>query len=267
MNTETAHQRPAAIADRRQQIQDDDYAFPYHYVPQFSPGYTQTYSWSWGLYYVSAMEYVIERVCALAPASVADIGTGDGRLVRELALALPDARIAGVDYSARAIQLASALNPGLDFRCIDIIEQPIGERFDLLTLIEVFEHIPPPLTARFVAALRPLLQDDGKLIVTVPHSNARVSKKHFQHFTAATLKSHFEAHFVVEETVFLDRRSRAVDWIKKLLENKVFILVHWGIRNRLYQHYKRHFLTTEESQCGRIFMRLRPRAAVAASRL
>ena len=32
MNTETAHQRPAAIADRRQQIQDDDYAFPYHYA-------------------------------------------------------------------------------------------------------------------------------------------------------------------------------------------------------------------------------------------
>jgi hypothetical protein len=28
-----------------QQIQDDDYVFPYHYVPQFSPGYSHTYSW------------------------------------------------------------------------------------------------------------------------------------------------------------------------------------------------------------------------------
>ena len=68
--------------DSKQLIQDEDYAFPYHYVPQFSPGYTQTYSWTWGLYYVSAMEYVLAQVKQLKPMSVADIGTGDGRLVR-----------------------------------------------------------------------------------------------------------------------------------------------------------------------------------------
>ena len=49
----------APMNDQRQQIQDDDYAFPYHYVPQFREGYTHTYSWSWGLYYVSAMEFVV----------------------------------------------------------------------------------------------------------------------------------------------------------------------------------------------------------------
>lgn len=243
--------------DPRQQIQDDDYSFPYHYVPKFSPGYSQTYSWPWGLYYVSAMEYVLEKVKTLQPTSVVDVGTGDGRLVRELALCLPKARVQGIDYSERAIQLAKALNPTLDFRCADIINDPVKESFDVVTLIEVFEHIPPELTAQFVAALRPLIRDAGHLIVTVPHQNVPVSRKHFQHFSAENLRRHFEPYFALEETAFLDKRSRMVGWIKKLLENKYFILVHWGIRNRLYKAYKHFFLVAEELNCGRIYMRFR----------
>lgn len=247
------------MRDKRQVIQDDDYSFPYHYVPQFEPGYTQTYSWSWGLYYVSAMQFVLEQVKHRNPASVADIGTGDGRLVRELSIMLPDARIAGVDYSDRAIQLARALNPTLDFRCLDITREPVGETFDVLTLIEVFEHIPPDIADAFVAALHPLLREDGCLLVTVPHENIRVSAKHFQHFSAQKLLNYFEPHFILEETAFLDRRSPMVKLIRKTLENKYFILAHWGIRNRLYRMYKHFFLLSDEPHCGRIFMRFRPR--------
>jgi SAM-dependent methyltransferase len=254
-----------AMADRRQQIQDDDYAFPYHYVPRFSPGYSHTYSWPWGLYYVSAMELVLEKVRALRPGSVADIGTGDGRMVRELALMLPEARVTGVDYSERAIQLARALNPQLDFRCVDIVGEGLAETFDVVTLVEVFEHIPPELTAGFVAALRRLIRDDGTLIVTVPHSNVKVTKKHFQHFSRATLLAHFGSQFDLEECLFLDRRSRAVGWLRALLENRYFILVHWGLRNRLYQLYKRSYLVTDEPRCGRILMRLRPKSAKAGT--
>lgn len=247
--------------DRRQQIQDDDYAFPYHYVPQFREGYTHTYSWPWGLYYVSAMEFVLHKAADLRPRSVADVGTGDGRLVRELALSLPGVRVTGLDYSARAIQLAQALNPGLDFRCVDIIGNPPDERFDVVTLVEVFEHIPPHLTQAFVEALRSLVGDDGTLLVTVPHRNIPVSKKHFQHFSAESLEAHFSTHFDREEVVFLDRRSRVVNGLRWLLENPYFILKHWGIRNRLYRFYKRRFLVTDEEQCGRVYMRFRPRGA------
>lgn len=252
--------------DQRQQIQDEDYSFPYHYVPQFKPGYSQTYSWPWGLYYVSAMEFVLEKVRSLSPSSIADVGTGDGRLVRELADILPDSRVTGIDYSERAIQLARALNPRLDFRCADIIGEKIGETFEVVTLIEVFEHIPPELAADFAAALRPLLRDDGHLIVTVPHQNVPVSRKHFQHFSAASLRAYFEPYFVLEEVNFLDRRNRAVGWIKKLLENNYFILVHWGIRNRLYKAYKRFFLTSDEAHCGRIYMRFRARQPLSSEK-
>lgn len=247
------------MRDSRQLIQDDDYSFPYHYIPNFSPGYSHTYSWPWGLFYVSAMEYVLKQVQQLNPTSVADVGTGDGRLVRELSKMLPEARIAGVDYSERAIQLARALNPTLNFQCLDITREPLGETFDVLTLIEVFEHIPPDIADEFVSALRPLVHDDGYLLVTVPHENIPVSVKHFQHFSAEKLLRYFEQHFLLEETVFLDKRSPAVKMIRKVLENKYFILVHWGIRNRIYQIYKRFFLLSDERHCGRIYMRFRPR--------
>jgi SAM-dependent methyltransferase len=245
--------------DLRQQIQDDDYAFPYHYVPQFQPGYTHTYSWPWGLYYASAMEYVLGRVARLAPTSIVDVGTGDGRMVRELVLKMPTAAVSGVDYSPRAIQLAQALNPTLKFRCMDILEEEPEARAAVLTLIEVFEHIPPERAKEFVAGLRRMIDDQGHLVVTVPHANVKVSRKHFRHFTAPTLEEAFAEHFAVEEVVFLDRRDRRVTWLRKLLENDYFILTHWGIRNRLYALYKRRFLITDEGHCGRIFMIMRPR--------
>lgn len=253
------------MIDPRQRIQEDEYSFPYHYVPQFSPVYSQAYSWSWGLYYASAMEFVLEKVRSLEPCSVVDVGTGDGRLVRELSRLFPDARVAGIDYSERAIQLARSLNPGLDFRCLDITRHNGTETFDVVTLIEVFEHIPAELAANFAAALRPLVRDGGHLIVTVPHQNVPVTEKHFQHFSAEVLHKYFEPYFVLDETVFLDKRSRVVEWIKKILENRYFILVHWGVCNRLYRAYKRHFLVSDEERCERIFMRFRARSARPAT--
>lgn len=241
--------------DKKQQFQDEDYSFPYHYVPQFSSGYSQSYSWPWGLYYVSAMEFVLDGVRSLQPPSVIDVGTGDGR---ELSRQLPSARVTGIDYSERAIALAKALNPGLDFRCADILHEEIGETFHVVTLIEVFEHIPIDLTAQFAAALHRLVRGDGNLIVTVPHRNVPVSRKHFQHFSADSLRTCFEPCFVLQDVVFLDTRSRVVGWIKKLLENRYFILFHWGLRNQIYKVYKRFFLISDEAHCGRVYMRFRP---------
>jgi hypothetical protein len=128
-----------------------------------------------------------------------------------------------------------------------------------LTLIEVFEHIPPDIAHEFVSALRPLVRDDGYLLVTVPHENIPVITKHFQHFSAEKLLRYFEPHFVLEETVFLDKRSPIVKLIRKILENNYFILKHWGIRNRIYHIYKKFFLFSDESHCGRIFMCFRPK--------
>ena len=77
------------MTDEKQLIQNDDYAFPYHYyIPQFKSGYSHTYSWPWGVYYISAMEFLLKKRRLLSPKSIADIGTGDGRFVCELVTSL-----------------------------------------------------------------------------------------------------------------------------------------------------------------------------------
>ena len=72
-------------------------------------------------------------------------------------------KILGIDYSSKAINLAKALNPNLSFLNIDVIYKKIEERFDAITLIEVFEHIPFDLCKEFVKALPDLLNDNGKI--------------------------------------------------------------------------------------------------------
>lgn len=240
-----------------QKIQDEDYSFPYHYVPQFKPGFTQTYTLTWGLYYISALEFVLKKVADCQPEVVADIGTGDGRLVREMSHVLPEIRTVGIDYSERAINLARALNPELEFINLDIISDSLDEKFDVITLVEVFEHIPLERARQFAASLPPLLNNNGRLLVTVPHENIPVIRKHFQHFSERTLRSYFEEYFDVEEVVFLDKSSRWVHFIRKILYNQYLILNHWGIKNRIYKLYKRRFLICNESDCGRIFMKLK----------
>jgi 2-polyprenyl-3-methyl-5-hydroxy-6-metoxy-1,4-benzoquinol methylase len=243
--------------DLRQIIQDDDYSFPYHYVPQFREEYTHTYSWPWGIYYASAMEFVLDRLALLNPEAIADVGTGDGRMVREINITLPNKKVIGFDYSERAIQLAKALNPTLEFYQADITKNTITERFDVITLIEVFEHIPLESANDFAKSIRRLLVNDGHLIVTVPHKNIPTSKKHFQHFSAEKLQSYFRDDFIVEKLVFLDKKGPVVSIVRWILENPYFILKHWGLRNRIYSFYKRHFLIADEGCCGRIFIQLR----------
>jgi len=226
-------------------------------VPQFKPGFTQTYTLIWGLYYVSSLEFVLNKVTECQPRSVADIGTGDGRLVREMSSVLPHIRTIGVDYSERAINMARALNPGLEFINLDIISESLEEQFDVITLVEVFEHIPLDKAKYFAASLPALLKKNGRLLVTVPHQNVPVSRKHFQHFSGKSLRSYFEEYFDVEEVVFLDKRSRWVNLIRKVLYNQYFILNHWGVKNRIYKFYKIQFLVCSEVDCGRIFLKLR----------
>jgi SAM-dependent methyltransferase len=244
-----------------QQIQEEDYSFPYHYVPQYFPSFTTSYSWHWGLYYISALDFVLKKVVAYAPRSILDVGTGDGRFVRELSRALEGVRICGIDYSERAISLAKALNPQLAFACVDVTSNPPNEKFALLTLIEVFEHIPIDLAPRFAASLANLLEEDGRLVVTVPHSNVPVSVKHFRHFSAESLRRCFYVDFEMEECIFLDKRSVWVRLMTRLIHNEYFALRHWGVMNRLYRAYKKLFLVTSEANCGRIyasFKRRRP---------
>jgi SAM-dependent methyltransferase len=82
---------------------------------------------------------------AVRPKSIAEIGCGSGAILDELSKSpdLLDARFEGYDISPQAIAIAKGIgNPRIRFCERDLLSEPDEMRFDLLLVIDVFEHVP-----------------------------------------------------------------------------------------------------------------------------
>ena len=251
-----------------QQAQEDQYAFPYHYLPSWSTkGLILARYWPWGYRYLGGLMLVLDQLQPYRFASLIDIGCGDGRFLREAAKVYPDVHLLGVDYSERAICLAKALNPGLHYEALNILEAPPVKRFDAATLIEVLEHIPPPEVKRFIAAVADLLENRGHLVLTVPHRNKPIIKKHFQHFTSADLRAILEPHFTdIVFTPFdtLPRYAPLLAILDRLIggKGKFFILTNRRLLGWVFRYYvKHHLYVKDEKRCERIAVICRKRSA------
>ena len=240
--------------------QEYEYDFPYHYIPQYTHNnFTQTFNWVWGKNYLSTIELLISKLNQLQFDSICDIGTGDGRFVRELSRNFNGKKIVGIDYSHKAIALAKAMNPSANFIVANILDNEIIEEFDVLTVIEVFEHIQPKLANQFISALHDITAQNGYLLLTVPHINKPLQKKHFRHFTRQELESEFNNHFQIEELIYFEKRSKSFKYklLNKLLCNQYFILNHQKLKNYIYLQYKRKYFFANENNCGRIFVQMK----------
>jgi len=263
-NAPTTPATPAL--DATQGVQEQQYEFPYHYIPHLDPGtgrFTTTRHWSWGMRYLGGLELVIQELEREPTQSVIDIGCGDGRLLRELGNRHPEWSLAGVDYSQRSIDLARAMNPGVRLEACDITRDPVADLADAGTLVEVLEHIPPDAADDFLRAAAGCVRPGGRLIVTVPHTNKKLNEKHYRHFDGRLLRDVLEPHAAVESIIPFDRRSRVMWLMQKLLggHGKRFVITDPAVNTRLYRHYLRHHHRGfDESICGRIaaVCRVRP---------
>jgi len=241
-----------------QKSQEDQYSFPHHYVPRYRNGFSTVVYSGFGINYVSTIEFLLNKLNELEFSSLCDIGTGDGRLVKEISETFPGKVIFGLDYSEKAINIAKGLNPFLNFIQANIINDNIEKKFDVLTLIEVFEHIPLNETKQFVSSLHKLLNKNGILLVTVPHINKALSKKHYQHFSVNSLSDNFKEYFSIEEIVTFEKiKNWRIFFFRRLLKNKLFILNNKSILNCIYRSYKRKCFFTDEKSCSRIFLKLK----------
>jgi SAM-dependent methyltransferase len=97
---------------------------------------------------MAAFERDLDELLALtAPSSVLDVGCGEGVLVHRWARRLPACRIVGVDLREESIQAGWAQRqaPNLEYRVMDTADLPFaGNEFDLVSAIEVLEHVPDP---------------------------------------------------------------------------------------------------------------------------
>lgn len=245
--------------DAIQQLQEEEYDFPYHYLPDRKDGALRAFQyWGWGMKYAVGIDLIMDLVGAEPFDSLVDVGCGDGRLLREVAERFPEADMLGVDYSEHAVRLARGLNPGLDYRAFDVYEDDLGRTYDVILLSEVLEHIPLPEAPRFVEGLARMAHADTRLVVTVPHANQKLNPKHYRHFTSDSLGEALAPHFEVDEWVFFDQPSRMMALAQRLMYNKLFVLNHGPALRAIERLYRRRYLHTDEAGCFRLGAVARP---------
>jgi len=239
-----------------QKIQEDQYHFPYHYIPQYQKEkFQQNFNFSWGYEYLSYLQFIIDKVKEISPNSLLDVGCGDGRFLHEVNKQLNISSLLGVDYSQKAIELAKVLNPNILFIAGDIKNRELTKNyFDCITLIETLEHIPPQESKDFLIGVKNFLKPDGRLILTVPCDNVPVTPKHYLHFNESSLKNAIKDSFDIEKIFYLNRiNSFRFNILKRLLTNPLFICNFQPIKNYTYQHYLKHCLQANQQNAGRIF--------------
>lgn len=96
---------------------------------------------------------------------ILDVGCGAGVMT---AFLRRYGQVTGTDFSSAAIDAARRLVSGVDFRAGTLDELPGGERYDLITLFDVLEHVPAPARPEFLGQLRSRLTEQGLIFISTP---------------------------------------------------------------------------------------------------
>lgn len=215
--------------------QDALYSFPYHYIPHFDSDGTPSRQrfLNWGFEYLCYMLHVVTIIDELEPDSLLDVGCGDGRLFSLLGVS-PDRQV-GADLSRKAIRHARAFNPSVEFKVCDAGH--INEEFDVVTAVEVLEHIPDEKLTSFVEGAEERLNSGGHFIVSVPSTVRPVQSKHYRHYDLARLRDQIESlsdrlalvrgEYIYRESLLIrlwERLSRNPIWT---VEVHVFKKIVW----------------------------------------
>jgi 2-polyprenyl-3-methyl-5-hydroxy-6-metoxy-1,4-benzoquinol methylase len=127
---------------------------------------------------------------------ILDIGCGIGISTAEYIESHPHLHATGVDISPVNIQVAQSLFPSsqIKFAVSNLTDGVVEGKFDVIALLDVYEHVPRQEWTTFNAVLNKLLNERGRIVITTP------SDLHQEY-----LKKHYpEALQIVDETVFFE---------------------------------------------------------------
>ena len=121
------------------------------------------------------LQYIAERCGGFEGKEALDVGCGGGILAEAMARA--GARVTGIDLSEKALGVAKLhrLESGIrvDYRLIaaEALSAEAPGRFDLVTCMELLEHVPEP--ASTVAACAALVKSGGLVVFSTINRNAK----------------------------------------------------------------------------------------------
>lgn len=129
---------------------------------------------------------VIDLLPPAGPATVLDVGTGNGDFVRSIKATRPDTSVDALEASAR---YRDDLVSSGTVRTFFLRRPDVAGPYDAVSALHVLEHVPEP--AAFLADLAGLLVDGGFIWVQVPNVAVAVNDllvlDHCSHFTVRTL--------------------------------------------------------------------------------
>lgn len=146
---------------------------------------------------------IVERIARYAPSGDwLDIGVGNGSLL--FTAAEWGYRAAGTDLRTENVALLQKL--GFEAHCKDIEEIEAADRFSVVSMADVLEHVPYP--RRALAAVHKMMKKGGALFVSMPNMDTIVWRtldasganpywgelEHYHNFTRARLVKLLEAH-------------------------------------------------------------------------
>lgn len=222
---------------KKQQIQEQAYAFPYHYLNLVVPEHRLVHDFL----FLSRLEAITRSIRSLRKKAVLDAGCGDGRLLYEFKKK-GFTRLTGVDFSEAALRFARAFVPDATFYRQDLTTLSLSERFDAIVLAETLEHIPPKSVPAVLKRLRNHLKPHGRLIITVPSTRLPTSPKHYRHFTPETLTETVSPFFTVTRITGLERDTpfrTLLAWFRRL--GLVILLFRKRLQCKAYFRFLRKF--------------------------
>lgn len=112
----------------------------------------------------------VQSVFQSSTSSVLDVGCGVGTTSDSYVRSHPSLTVTGVDISPVNIEVATKLfaSPRCKFAVSDLSVPPAGAPFDVIALIDVYEHVPARKRPEFNRTLGECLAPQGTAILTFP---------------------------------------------------------------------------------------------------
>jgi SAM-dependent methyltransferase len=119
-----------------------------------------------------------------------DIGCGDARFAADAARC---ARTVGVDVSQRALTFARDLVPAATFLASGAEALPFSDgAFDVVTFLDVIEHIPDANEPAAVHEALRVLKPGGRFVISTNTDRSSREWKHYRHYSIDRFRRLFE---------------------------------------------------------------------------